>query len=91
MQSASDASEMANISLFCVCLLAIGWAAYSPLPKGTLLTSVGAAVGILWLLGTMTHLNQALAITRPLLLGAPGMTERLAARRATALLLWQSS
>ena len=61
-------------AFFCVCLLALGWATYSPLRKDTLLTSVGAAAGMLWLLGAMTHLNQALSITTPLLLGAPEMT-----------------
>ena len=58
-------------AFFFVCVLGLGWAAYSPLKKETQLASVGTAVGILWLLGTMTHLNQAVAITTPLLFGAP--------------------
>ena len=61
-------------AFFCVCLLGLGWAAYSPLKKETQLTSVGTAVGILWLLGAMTHLKQAVAITTPLLFGAPEMS-----------------
>ena len=60
---------MVNINIFlCVCLGSVGL----PTPaKETQLASVGTAVGILWLLGTMTHLNQAVAITTPLLFGAP--------------------
>ena len=61
-------------AFFCVCLIALGWTAYSPLKKETQLTSVGAAVGILWFLGAMAHLNQALAITTPLLFRPSEMT-----------------
>ena len=58
-------------AFFCICLLGLGWAAYSPLTRETQLASIAAAVGVLWLLGTATHLNQALAITRPLLVAEP--------------------
>ena len=61
-------------AFFCMCLLGLGWAAYSPLTRGHSGTSIAAAVGVLWLLGTATHLNQALAITRPLLVAEPEMT-----------------
>ena len=61
-------------TFFCICLLGLGWAACSPLTRESQLASIGAAVGVLWLIGAATHLNQALAITSPLLVTQPEAT-----------------
>lgn len=54
-------------AFFFLCLLGLGWGVWAHSARATFLASLAVAVGVLWLLGAMAHLNQMLAITTPLL------------------------